>query len=152
MLLLGLAVVGFIQVFFRYVLMISFAWYEEAGRYLGVLITFMGASLGVKYGVHFCMDILPTSLQRPWNQLLKAFIGLLSGSAFIAIAWYGYKLVIKSYGYETTSPVMQIPMYLAYLPIPFFSLIAAFRFFKNSVDALRLIGSPEEADEDGSQS
>ena len=56
MTLLGLAVVGAIQVFFRYVLHISFAWFEEAGRYLGVFITFLGSAIGVKYGIHFTMD------------------------------------------------------------------------------------------------
>jgi len=148
MLLLGLALVGFIQVFFRYVLQISFDWYEEAGRYLGVLITFMGASLGVKYGIHFSMDMLPSSLRRPWNHLLKALIGFVSGSAFLVIAWYGYKLVVRNYGYETTSPVIQIPMWLAYLPIPLFSLSITFRFFKKAVEALRLIGSGK-ANQDG---
>ncbi len=137
LLLLGLAAVGFVQVFFRYALQISFDWYEEAGRYLGVLVTFMGAGLGVKYGVHFSMDILSTSLRRPWNHLLKALIGLISGSAFVIIVYYGYNLVVKNYGYETTSPVMQVPMYLAYLPIPLFSLVIAFRFFKNAVIELR---------------
>lgn len=137
MTLLGLAVVGAIQVFFRYVLHISFAWFEEAGRYLGVFITFLGSAIGVRYGIHFTMDMVVTSLRPPWSHLLKALIGVISGLTFVVVAYYGFVLAYRNYGYETTSPVMQIPMYWPYLPIPVFSVVMAGRFFKISFQEIR---------------
>ncbi len=42
---LGLAVIGFIQVIARHVFNYSFTWFEELDRYLGVFIAFSGACL-----------------------------------------------------------------------------------------------------------
>ena len=133
---LGLAFIGFIQVFSRYLLNYSFTWFEELGRYLGVFVAFLGGGLGVKYGLHFTMDLVVVSLNRPWNQVLRVFSNVLSGFLFVVVTYYSWKIVIKMYGYGTTSPAMGIPMYLAYLPIAVFSVVMGFRFFKAAFDAL----------------
>ena len=44
------------------------------------------------------------------------------------MAWHSWKIVLRMHGYETTSPTMQIPMYIAYLPIPVFSVFIGIRF------------------------
>ncbi len=134
---LGLALIGFVQVFTRYIFNYSFTWYEELGRYLGVFITFLGASIGVKSGSHFTMDLFVTKLKTPWQQILKCATSLLAGSFFFLVAWYSWKILRRMYGYETTSPTMEIPMYIAYLPIPFFSMIMGFRYFANALNFLR---------------
>lgn len=126
---LGLAIIGAVQVLTRYALNYSFTWYEELGRYLGVFITFLGAAIGVKTGGHFTMDLLVTRLNKPWKQLLQCTTALLSGSFCLLVVVYSMKIVLRMHGYETTSPTMEIPMYLAYLPIPFFSLVMSIRFF-----------------------
>jgi len=125
---LGLALVGCIQVFTRYVLNYSFTWYEECGRYLGVFITFLGAAAGVKNSSHFTMDLLVRRLRRPWQQLLRSFTSALSAAFFVLVVWYSWKIVDRMYGYGTTSPAMGMPMFIAYLPIPVFSLLMAARF------------------------
>ena len=58
--LLGLALMAFVEVLGRYLFNHSFTWFEEFSRYFGVFLTFLGASLGVKHGVHFSMDLLVT--------------------------------------------------------------------------------------------
>ncbi|PIW02243.1 MAG: TRAP transporter small permease, partial [Deltaproteobacteria bacterium CG17_big_fil_post_rev_8_21_14_2_50_51_6] len=55
---LGLAIIGFVQVVSRYMFNYSFTWYEELSRYIGVFVAFLGAATGVKYGMHFSMDAL----------------------------------------------------------------------------------------------
>jgi len=47
---LGLALIGFVQVLTRYIFNYSFTWFEELGRYLGVFIAFLGASLRRLHG------------------------------------------------------------------------------------------------------
>ena len=133
---LGLALVAVVQVFCRYALDISFAWFEEAGRYIGIFATFLGAGLGVKHGVHFSMDLVLNSAPPPLRKALQAFIGVVCGSFLLVLAFYGFRLVSRNYGFGTTSPAMQMPMYLAYLPIPVFSVVMALRFFKTSYDAV----------------
>jgi C4-dicarboxylate transporter DctQ subunit len=136
---LGLAVIGFVQVITRYLFNYSFSWFEELGRYLGVFVAFLGASIGVKTGSHFTMDLLVSHLKAPWQQLTRAFTSSLSGLFFFVVTWYSWKLIFKMYGYETTSPTMEIPMYIAYLPIPVFSGLMGIRFFIKAAGFIRIV-------------
>lgn len=142
---LGLALVGCIQVVTRYIFNYSFTWYEELGRYLGVFVAFLGASIGVRSGSHFAMDLFVTMLPRPWQQLLRCSTTVLSGGFFLLITWYSWNIVSRIQGYGTTSPALGIPMYLAYLPIPFFSLVMGVRFFRVGIDALLELKLPGAA-------
>ena len=126
---LGLALIGFVQVIARYVFNHSFTWYEELGRYLGVFIAFQGAAIGVKTGSHFTMDLMVSKMRQPYQGLLKLLTHSLCSLFFFVVAWYSLKIVSRMYGYGTTSPTMEIPMYVAYLPIPVFSLVIGTRFF-----------------------
>ncbi len=145
---LGLAVIGCIEVFTRYVLNYSFTWYEELGSYLGVLFCFLGAATGVRTGSHFTMDFFVTRARRPWQQLLKCGTALLSGVFFLLVAWYSWKIVGRMHGYGTTSPAMGLPMYLAYLPIPVFSVIMGLRYLAVGFKALRELGGAAEVREE----
>ena len=131
---LGLALIGFVQVFCRYVLNYSFTWYEEMGRYVGVFIAFLGSGLGVKYGMHFSMDALASRLKRPWKNILAIAVNLVCSLFFVTVAFYSWKVVTRMYGFGTTSAAMNMPMYLAYLPIPAFSVVIAFRHAKVASD------------------
>ncbi|WP_232363786.1 TRAP transporter small permease [Desulfogranum japonicum] len=142
---LGLAGIGFVQVFTRYLFNYSFTWFEEFGRYIGVFIAFLGASIGVKTGSHFTMDLIVTSLARPWRQVLRFATNTLSSVFFGLVVWFSIQVVRRLYGYETTSPTMGIPMYLVYLPIPFFSLVMAFRFFCLGMKELADILAPKSS-------
>lgn len=125
---LALAFIGFIQVIARYVFNYSFTWYEELGRYLGVFIAFLGAAIGVKTGSHFTMDLIVSKMRQPFQGLTRILTHTLCGLFFFVVAWTSWKIVARMYGYGTTSPTMQIPMYVAYLPIPIFSVIIGIRF------------------------
>lgn len=127
---LGLALIGFIQVFCRYLFNYSFTWYEELSRYLGVFVAFLGAATGVKYGMHFSMDALSKKLKKPWKNILSVFSNLVCSVFFGVVVYYSWKVVVKNWSYETTSAAMNMPMYLAYLPIPVFSLVMAVRHLK----------------------
>jgi C4-dicarboxylate transporter, DctQ subunit len=144
---IGLASIGFVQVITRYVFNYSFTWFEELGRYLGVFVAFLGASMGVKTGSHFTMDLMVSHLNHPWQELTRATTSVLSGLFFFTVAWYSWKLILRMYGYETTSPTMEIPMYIAYLPIPVFSGFIGVRFMIRAVEffraALQLTRPPE---------
>ncbi len=133
---LSLALVAVVQVFCRYVLDISFTWFEEAGRYVGIFATFLGAGLGVKYASHFAMDLLVSNAAPQVRRLLQLLIGLLCGSAMLLLAYHGFALVQNNYTFGNTSAAMQMPMYIAYLPIPFFATIMALRFYRIALLAL----------------
>ncbi len=133
---LGLALVAVVQVFCRYALDISFTWFEEAGRYVGIFATFLGAGLGVRYGAHFAMDLLVSNANPTVRRILQVGIGLLCGSAMLILTRYGFDLVVKNYNFGNTSAAMQMPMYIAYLPIPVFTAVMALRFYRIALLAL----------------
>jgi C4-dicarboxylate transporter DctQ subunit len=136
--------VAFVQVFCRYTLGISFSWFEEGGRYMGIAITFLGAAIGARRGDHFAMDLVMTSVGATKAKIMKVAVGLISGSVLALVAAYGVKIVMRQYAYENTTPAMQIPMYLVYIPIPLFALVMALRFFKSSWAAFREKNQVEE--------
>jgi hypothetical protein len=59
------------QVTMRYGFGIAYDWFEEWARYLTVLITFVGAGLGVKYGTHFSMEALTQYAPDRFAHLVK---------------------------------------------------------------------------------
>lgn len=140
---LGLAFIGFVQVFCRYLFNYSFTWFEEFGRFLGVFVAFLGAGIGVKTGGHFTMDLVVTHLKHPWRQALRSLTSLGAGLFFFLVVWFSVKIVTRMYGYETTSPTMEIPMYIAYLPIPVFSAVMGIRFCILSAVCARQAFAPD---------
>jgi len=133
--LLGLAALTFVQVFCRYVLDFSFSWSEELARYLGVFITFLGAALGVKYGLHFSMDLVYEKVGSDrLRQGLQGIVNLLSGILFLVVAWYGWQQTMKLRQFGVVTAALELPKYWTYLPIPVFSVVMAARFFRLSVE------------------
>ncbi len=126
--LLGLAVMAFVQVIFRYFFDISFTWFEELSRYLGVFLTFLGASLGVRYGTHFSMDFLLIRAGARAVRAMRLISALLGAAMFLTLAWLSWKHTGKMLRFGTLSGAMKAPMWLFYMPMPFFSLMIALRF------------------------
>lgn len=130
--LLGLAFLSFVEVVLRYAFGHSFTWYEELSRYLGVFITFLGASLGVKHGLHFSMDYLVGRVPPRAGHLMRLASNLLSAGLFLLIAWLTWQHAQKLWRFGVTSPAMGLPMFWAYLPIPLFSLTLGLRFLRQT--------------------
>jgi hypothetical protein len=63
---LGILMIGVVaaQVFFRYVLNHSLFWSEELARYILVWLTFLGASVAYRRGVHPRIDLFVSRLAR----------------------------------------------------------------------------------------
>jgi C4-dicarboxylate transporter DctQ subunit len=128
--LLGLAFLSFVQVLCRYFLGFSFSWMDEVSRYLGVFVAFLGAALGVKYGTHFSMDLVYEKVSSDgFRHGLKVFINVISGIIMFVVAWYGWEQTMKLRQFGVVTPVLQLPKYWVYLPIPVFSVITGARFF-----------------------
>lgn len=128
--LLGLALMAFVEVVTRYIFGHSFTWFEELARYMGVFITFLGASLGVKYGMHFSMDFVVGKVPVRVALGMRAVGGLISGVLFLTISWLAWRHAMKLAGFGVTSAAMGLPMVYAYLPIAFFGFTMSLRFLR----------------------
>ena len=139
--LLGLALMAFVEVVSRYLFNHSYTWFEELSRYLGVFMTFLGASLGVKYGTHFSMDLVIRKVGPRTAGILNAFTCLVSVALFGTIAYMGSLHVLKLKKFGVKSAAMQLPMYIAYLPIAVFSISLALRFALQFYGHMRIVFS-----------
>ena len=116
LLMAGMVVVIAAQVWFRFVVGDPLAWTEEAGRYMFVWISFLGAAAGVRYRVHLGIDLLeklvPFSVYR-CLVLLSNFMILL----FLGVIIYQGFDIIKIIRFQTSAS-MTISMMWPYLAVP----------------------------------
>ena len=136
MTLLFLAIYSCIQVFTRYVLNYSFTSYEELARYSCIFITFLGASLGIKYSTHFAMTAIVERFPLRQRELTTALVWLISALFFFAVTYYGFVQCLKMMQFEMTTPTLRIPMYIPFLSIPVFSSVMGCRSLLNMRNAL----------------
>lgn len=127
MTLLFLAIYSCIQVFTRYVLNYSFTSYEELARYSCIFITFLGASLGIKYSTHFAMTAIVERFPLRLRELTTAMVWLISALLFFAVTYYGFFQCQKMMRFGMITPALRIPMYVPFLSIPVFSLVMGCR-------------------------
>lgn len=127
--LLLIAVVATIQVLLRYLFGIAYDWVDEGSRYMGILITFVGAGVCARMGNHFCMDAVLQYVPNRFKHLLKALANLVSTLTMGVVFYYSWIQIEKLHRFEATTPSLQIPMYIPYLPIGIFTAVIALRFF-----------------------
>ena len=127
MTLLVVAIYSCIQVFTRYILNYSFTSYEEVARYSCIFITFLGASLGIKYSAHFAMTAVIERFPYRLKNLSTALVWLISALFFFAVTYYGFVQCQKQVRFGMTAPALRIPMYIPFLPIPIFSFVMGCR-------------------------
>lgn len=123
-----------LQVFFRYVARIAVPWTEEATRYLGIWMVFMGAAAAAAQGAHIAVTVLVERLPQP----LKRSAALLATSMallFNLIVFLGsLQLIRLNWEQEAaTFPVSVGVLYLALAVSAGTSLLFAGFVIGNSV-------------------
>lgn len=135
--LLGVALLTFVETALRYAVSYTFPWFGEAANYTMIFATYLGASIGVKYGTHFSMEAVTEYAPDRVSHLLKTVAYLLSAIVAVIFSYYGIVHIINLKGFGVKSSAMQMPIYIAYIPIPLFSATMAFRLFVQSRNHLR---------------
>jgi C4-dicarboxylate transporter, DctQ subunit len=130
--LLGLAILTFVETFLRYTVSYTFTWFQEFSNYMIIFTTFLGASIGAKYAMHFSMEALTQSAPDRVSHLLKTVAYLISGVVVVLFVYFGTLHVFNLRAFGVQSAAMQIPMFIPYISIPLFSIPMAFRFFAHS--------------------
>lgn len=135
--LLGLALLAFTQVVLRYAFSTGFDWVEEFGRYAGIFLTFLGASVGVKHGTHFSVEALVKVLPPRTSCAVRALASVFTAGLFVVVMWYGWIHTARLYGFGVTSASLRVPMWIPYAPIPVLSATLALRFLLQAVQHVR---------------
>lgn len=123
------------QVVLRYVFGAPLFWAEEVVIYSIICMSFVGASMGVRYGVHISVDILhavlPPSIGR-WIRLGAASVGIIFA---LVLGYLGFLVFQNTLDLGQRSPAMGIPMAWVYLPITISAAFMTIRYLQLIVEA-----------------
>jgi C4-dicarboxylate transporter DctQ subunit len=125
-LLCGICAIGFFsvityQIICRYFFNISVNWSDEVGRYLFVLMVFMGCILAVGEKGHFSIDLVTTFFSKKLSYVVNIIVHILSMVFLTILAFSGMELAKRTA--TQTSNVLSIPMPLLYSIIYFSAII-----------------------------
>ncbi len=107
----------------RYLTSASLSWADEVARYTMIWLTFLGAGLGLRTGVHVAIttleDAVPAGMRRALHWIVLG--GLLVFFAFMI--WIGIDYIGRT-GFQK-SPALRLPMRHVYIAMPVgFALLA----------------------------
>lgn len=91
-----LAFVVFLQFFTRYVLNDSLGWTEEIARYLLILVTFVGAVIGVRKRDHVAVELIYRYLPARAAHWVNLVIDGLSAAFFFFLAYICARLALRT--------------------------------------------------------
>ena len=113
-----------------WLLSLHFSWAQEACIYMFVWMAKFGAAYGVRTGIHVGVDVMVNHLPDRTRAKFIIF-GLLAGAFFTGIVGsFGASFVWQLAHTDSTSPDMELPMWLVYLAIPCGSFLMCFRFLQ----------------------
>lgn len=132
-----ICLITFANVLVRYFTDESFAFTEEFSVFLMVVLTLFGASAAFAKNVHirvtFIVDRLPPRARHRIEIAMMA-IGL---ALFTLIAFYGVRLFLDDWTYETTSPGIGIPQWIYTIWLPLLAALIGLRILGRIVRLLR---------------
>lgn len=116
LLMAGMVVIISAQVWYRFILNDPLSWSEEAGRYLFVWISFMGAAAGVRYQVHLGIDLMDKLLSPGVYRWVVVLVNLIIQVFLLMIIYWGFNILGIIQFQE--SPSMHISMRYPYMAVP----------------------------------
>ena len=120
---LGILMIGVVaaQVFFRYVLNHSLFWSEELARYILVWLTFLGASVAYRRGVHPRIDLFASRLGTHGARAIHIGAHLVAMAFFSVLVIYGAQFAY--FVRLQISPALQIPKWIVMLVLPISGMV-----------------------------
>lgn len=143
----------FFQVLVRFVftnfgLNLSFPWTEELSRYLMIWAVFVGAAVAMRKDNMIQLEAFVNMLPASLGKIVKIISLIITAIFFGFLIVVSYEQVI--HGFEQTSPVMGIPMGLAFSSILFGSVLMILNVIGLLVEShatnkdIRFMSTPEE--------
>jgi C4-dicarboxylate transporter DctQ subunit len=109
---------------------INMSWAQELCIFMFVWMAKFGAAYGVRTGIHVGVDVLINRLNTPWRNKFVLF-GLFAGALFTGIVGtFGAEFVYDIAQHDSTSEVLEVPMWIVYLAVPLGSYLMCFRFLQ----------------------
>ncbi len=117
-LLAAMVVILFYQIIMRYLFNDSPAWTEEIARYMFIWETWVGISVGAKYGKHIEVTMLVDRLPERGRAALRIIADLIVIAICLVVVRQGTVLVDRLLSVGSYSPALHIPMGYIYAAVP----------------------------------
>ena len=138
-----MVVVIFTNVVMRYVFNSSLSWSEEFARYLFVWFSWLGVSAGVKDKEHLRVEFLSMALVKRGlikaDEAINIIVALVWLFTTLIVAYYGYDIILQQIDMNVLTPAMRIPVWTAYLAIPFCSFIVGIRLILTIIVSAKVL-------------
>jgi TRAP-type C4-dicarboxylate transport system permease small subunit len=132
-----ICLITFANVLVRYLTDESFAFTEEFSVFLMVVLTFVGASAAFAKNSHIRMSFLVEKLQPGIAARIEIAVMVAAAALFAIIVWYGIKLLLDDWTFDTTSPGIGIPQWIYTLWLPLLSAVITLRIIGRIVRLAR---------------
>lgn len=127
----------FVNVVLRYWFLAPISWAEELTLYIMAWIVFVGSSVAIRTRGHIAIDLLPLALSPAGRHRLAIFTAVVMLMFFAAFFYYSGQHTLRVRTTGQVTPVMQAPMWLAYLAMPVGSALMFLRTCQLIVRLLR---------------
>ncbi len=135
-LVVGLAIVVFLQVFNRFVLKAPLAWSEDLAMLLFQWVAFLGAAVGVKRMRHFGIELVVRKLSEKARRRVEILVPFIVGIVAVIMITEGYDLI--GFNYNRIYSSMDLSYTWAYLPIPISGLLMIIYLVQQEVRRLKV--------------
>lgn len=139
--------IAFINVITRNFLNLSLSFTEEITVNLFVLLTFVGAAVGVRKGAHLGFSLLlekvPVSVQR----FLIFFIGIISTLLFVVVTYFAYEMIQFQFDMNSTTPALRWPRWIFSLAIPIGTVLCIYRTIESMFRQIKQLSVNKEGNE-----
>ena len=132
----GMTLIIFLQVIFRYFLLQSLSWSEEIARYLFIWLTFLGASVVARSRSHITVESLANSVRSPLlRKSLKTVATVLTLMFLYVLVTEGFIASFEILELEQVSPSMPwLALGWIYFAIPIGSLFMGLNLLEQMID------------------
>ncbi len=120
----------FAQVVARYIFNSGITWAPELVEYMFLWTVMIGASYGVKHGVHLGVDLVVNKFVEParkWIILASILISILFTAG---MAYLSFFYVLESYRMELVTVDLEIPQWIPFLALPVGFTMITLRFIQ----------------------
>lgn len=121
-------IIAVVQVAARYIFNNSLYWSEELILYSLIAMSFLSASMGVRYAAHISVEALYAFVSPKTAKILHFGSALLGLIFAISLDWYGTRLSLATLQMNQLSSAMRIPVGAIYLIIPISGAFMALRY------------------------
>jgi len=108
----AMVLIGFFQVFSRFVLNKTPSWSEEIQIFGHIWLVFLAIPLAYRRGAHFAVEAIRRQYSLGLNRVFALFVEFLWAGFAIVTAWYSYRVSLVAG--RNVSPGLEIPMSYPY--------------------------------------